>query len=84
MRRQHLHLPFSAVAAAIAIVRLVAFDVPIWNLFLLAVVLQCPLMMLFMMRGTHSGAAQPGRSAHEGPRQLPTRPTVARSTSAAR
>lgn len=49
MMRQHL--PYYAIAAAILIVGLVAFGVPISNLLFLGVILVCPLMMMFMVRG---------------------------------
>jgi DUF2933 family protein len=55
MMRQHL--PYYAIAAAILIVGLVALGVPISNLLFLGVVLVCPLMMLFMMRGMGAGHA---------------------------
>lgn len=90
MRRQHL--PLYAIATAIVTVGLVAFGLPVSSSFLLAFVLVCPLMMLFMMRGMHGGSGQGGsdrlrsaRSPHGGSRsQLPARPTVAQSASAAR
>ena len=53
MMRQHL--PYYAIAAAILIVGLAAFGVPVSNLLFLGVILICPLMMLFMMRGMHGG-----------------------------
>ena len=53
MMRQHL--PYYAIAAAILIVGLAAFGVPVSNLLFLGVILVCPLMMLFMMRGMHGG-----------------------------
>lgn len=53
MTRQHL--PYYAIAAAILIVGLVAFGVPVSNLLVFGFILVCPLMMLFMMRGMHGG-----------------------------
>jgi hypothetical protein len=53
MMRQHL--PYYAIAAAILIVGLVAFGVPVSNLIFLGFILVCPLMMLLMMRGMHGG-----------------------------
>ena len=87
MRRQHL--PFYAIAMAIVTVGLVAFGVLVSSLFVLAFVLVCPLMMLFMMRGVHGGSGQGGsdpvgRPHGESRSQLPARPTVAQSASAAR
>lgn len=53
MLRQHL--PYYAIAAAILIVGLVALGVPISKLLFLGVILVCPLMMMFMMRGMGAG-----------------------------
>jgi DUF2933 family protein len=53
MMRQHM--PYYAIAAAILIVGLAAVGVPVSNLLFLGVILVCPLMMLFMMRGMHGG-----------------------------
>jgi hypothetical protein len=47
-----------AVAVAIAVVGALALGVPVGTLGFLAVVLVCPLMMLFMMRGMHGGHGQ--------------------------
>jgi hypothetical protein len=55
MMRQHL--PYYAIAAAILIVGLVAFGVPVSNVLFLGLVLVCPLMMMFMMHGTGAGHA---------------------------
>jgi Protein of unknown function (DUF2933) len=65
MRRQHL--PFYAIAAAILIVGLVALGVPFSRLSFLAVVLICPLMMMFMMRGMHGGKGHGGADQTEHP-----------------
>jgi hypothetical protein len=65
MRRQHL--PFYAIAAAILIVGLVALGVPFSRLSVLAVVLICPLMMMFMMRGMHGGNGHGGADQTEFP-----------------
>lgn len=40
-----------AVAVAIAVVGVLWLEVPVADLVVLAVVLACPLMMIFMMRG---------------------------------
>ncbi|MGW3124079.1 DUF2933 domain-containing protein [Streptomyces sp. NPDC001107] len=54
-----------AVAVAIAVVGALALGVPVGTLALLAVVLACPLMMFFMMRGMH------GDGGHGTPRKSP-------------
>jgi hypothetical protein len=52
-----------AIALAILIVGLVALGVPASTLLFVALILACPLMMLFMMRGMHGG----GTTAHHNP-----------------
>ena len=42
-----------AVAVAIAVVGALALGVPLGDLAFLLIVLACPLMMFFMMRGMH-------------------------------
>lgn len=42
-----------ATAVAIAVVGALALGVPVGTLAILGVALACPLMMFFMMRGTH-------------------------------
>ncbi len=44
-----------AIALAIAVVGGLWLGVPVGTLVLLGLVLVCPLMMLFMMRGMHGG-----------------------------
>ncbi|MEU5894207.1 DUF2933 domain-containing protein [Streptomyces sp. NPDC047461] len=44
-----------AVVVAIAVVGVLALGVPLGDLAFLLIVLACPLMMFFMMRGTHGG-----------------------------
>ena len=44
-----------AVAVAVAIVGAMWLGVPLETLALLAIVLACPLMMVFMMAGMHGG-----------------------------
>ena len=53
MRRQSWGL--YAIALAILAVGLVALGVPASTLLLAALVLVCPLMMMFMMGGMHNG-----------------------------
>ncbi|RZU53205.1 DUF2933 family protein [Krasilnikovia cinnamomea] len=53
MKRQSWGL--YAIALAILVVGLVAFGVPAQTLLLAALVLTCPLMMIFMMSGMHGG-----------------------------
>ena len=55
-----------ALALAIVVVGALWAGVPVSTLAYLALVLACPLMMLFMMRGMHGG------DSHEhGPQQPP-------------
>ena len=66
MMRQHL--PHYAIAAAILIVGLVAFGLPVTNLIFFGLFLVCPLMMLIMMRGMHGGGGgdnSNGSTPHE-------------------
>lgn len=55
-----------AVAVAVAFVGAVWLGVPLGTLALLAIVLVCPLMMMFMMRGMHDGDHS-GGSKHRHP-----------------
>jgi hypothetical protein len=59
MRRQSWGL--YAIALAILVVGLVALGVPASTLLLAALVLVCPLMMMFMMGGMHSDHGTAGR-----------------------
>ncbi|MFD4606321.1 DUF2933 domain-containing protein [Streptomyces sp. NPDC058464] len=54
-----------AVAAAIAVVGALALGVPVGTIALLAIVLVCPLMMFFMMRGMHGDGGH--GTSHESP-----------------
>ena len=56
-----------AVAIAIAVVGALWLGVPIGTLALLGIVLVCPLMMMFMMRGMHGGDdhSERGDSDHQ-------------------
>ena len=67
MMRQHL--PYYAIAAAILIVGLVGFGVPVSNLLFLGVVLVCPLMMMLMMRGMGSGKAADRNDDDDAPKE---------------
>lgn len=49
------NLGLYAVAAAVLVVGAVAFDVPLGSLATLGLILVCPLMMFFMMRGMGGG-----------------------------
>ncbi|WP_405652802.1 DUF2933 domain-containing protein [Streptomyces sp. NBC_00019] len=44
-----------AIALAIAFVGALVLGMPVGSLALLAIVVACPLMMFFMMRGMHGG-----------------------------
>jgi hypothetical protein len=57
------NLGLYAIAIAIAVVGALWLGVPVGTLVLLAVVLACPLMMIFMMSGMHGGNDHDG-SAH--------------------
>jgi len=56
-----------AVAVAIAVVGALWVGLPVGTLALLAVVLACPLMMIFMMRGMHGGGSNGDGPGHHGP-----------------
>jgi hypothetical protein len=66
MRRQPWGL--YAIAAAILVVGLIAFGVPANALLFGAFVLVCPLMMMFMMGGMHSGHGGSNPGADPGTR----------------
>ena len=51
----HRNYGWYAIAIVIAFVGALAFGVPVATLAILGLVLTCPLMMFFMMRGTHDG-----------------------------
>lgn len=53
-----------AIALAILVVGLVALGVPTQTLLFAALVLVCPLMMIFMMSGMHGGHGRPGGTDH--------------------
>lgn len=75
MKRQHMQI--AAVAAILVVIGLLFAGVSASTLFLLAIVLACPLMMLFMHggHGGHGGgdheridrddAGMPGRGAND-------------------
>ncbi|MFF1298416.1 MULTISPECIES: DUF2933 domain-containing protein [unclassified Streptomyces] len=54
-----------AVAVAIAVVGALALGVPLGDLAFLLIVLACPLMMFFMMRGMHGGGMHGRGSGHD-------------------
>ncbi|WP_220137152.1 DUF2933 domain-containing protein [Streptomyces himalayensis] len=66
-----------AIALAIVLVGALALGLPLSTLVLLGIVLLCPLMMFFMMRGMHDGSGQDTDQAdrprfhdhHTGPRR---------------
>ena len=58
-----IHLKLVLAAAAVLVV-LAAFGVPVLsNLPLLGILLVCPLMMMFMMRGMNHGASRDDKTA---------------------
>jgi len=56
MKREQL--PLYAIALAVLIVGLVYAGVPLGTLVVLPLILACPLMMMFMMRGMGHGGAE--------------------------
>ncbi|TQK49977.1 DUF2933 family protein [Streptomyces sp. SLBN-118] len=52
-----------AIALAIVVVSALALGVPVGTLVLLGVVMVCPLMMFFMMRGMHGGHRGSGQDS---------------------
>jgi hypothetical protein len=64
MRREQL--PLYAIALAVLVVGLAFAGVPVSTLLVLPLILVCPLMMIFMMRGMdHEGPRHDQRSDHE-------------------
>ncbi len=53
-----------AIALAILVVGLVALGVPAGTLLIVALVLTCPLMMMFMMFGMHGGPGGADQNEH--------------------
>ena len=70
---RHMWLMLACCLAPIAaIIAVGAFGVPISTLLLAAIVLMCPLMMMFMMGGHgHGSAAQPSSPATPDNRSSP-------------
>ena len=73
-------LPGYAVALAVLIVGLVAAGVPLASFLIVPLVLACPLMMIFMMRGmgsmdhsSHDSARDQRRDGRRPVRLAPTR-----------
>jgi hypothetical protein len=62
MKRQHLGL--YAIALAILIVGLAFAGVPVQTMLFGLLVLACPLMMMFMMRG-HGGGSEQRKHDHD-------------------
>ena len=58
-------LPLYAVALAVLIVGLAFAGVPLSALFVLPIVLICPLTMFFMMRGKDHGSTAREKDDHE-------------------
>ena len=54
-----------AIAVAIAFVGALVLGMPLGSLALLAIVVACPLMMFFMMRGMHGGGMHGRGSGHD-------------------
>jgi hypothetical protein len=65
-------LPFYLLAAAVVVVGVLAFGVPTSSLWILGLVVLCPLMMMFMMGGMRSGGSDdPGGDAEGSSGDLP-------------
>ena len=67
-----------AIAVAIAVVGALALGVPVSTLGFLALVLVCPLMMLFMMRGMHGGNGHDAKGDDDRDRAAPHDHTTTR------
>jgi DUF2933 family protein len=65
MKHSNRMIPYLIGAAAVA-AALAAFGVPVASLAPFAIVLLCPLMMVFMMRGMGGMGAMHGREDHTG------------------
>jgi fatty acid desaturase len=75
MKREHL--PIYALALAVLIVGLVATGVSVTSLIVPLLVLACPVMMFFMMRGMHGGthgASSPDPPERRHDEHHPSRP----------
>lgn len=72
MRRQHL--PLYVIALAIVVVGLAFAGVPMSTLLFGLLVLACPLMMMFMMGGTHGGGGTPSADQDHDHRPTSGRP----------
>jgi hypothetical protein len=59
------HLPFYVIAA-ILLVGAIVFGVPTSSLWIVGLVVLCPLMMIFMMGGMHGGNGH-GEQGGDGP-----------------
>lgn len=72
MRREHML--YYAIGLGILIAGLAWAGVPTSTILVGLLVLGCPLMMMFMMRGMHGGGDAPGGEHHEEPRDTAKRP----------
>lgn len=64
-------LPFYVLGAAVLVVGVLAFGVPISSLWVLGLVILCPLMMMLMMGGMPSGGRNDAGGDAEDPGDLP-------------
>jgi hypothetical protein len=62
---KHTNYGMYAVAAAILVVGLAAFDVPIGSFAAFGLLLACPLMMILMMRGMGGHGGGHGMHGHD-------------------
>lgn len=65
------HIALYGVVAAIVVAGVVAFGLPASSLWLLALLVVCPLMMVFMMRGMHGDHGHVDNADHEGVKAAP-------------
>ena len=59
------HIALYGLAAAILVAGVVTFGLPASSLWLLALLVVCPLMMVFMMRGMHGDHGHVDHADHE-------------------
>lgn len=65
------NLGLFAVAIAIALVGALWLGLPVVTIAVLGLVLVCPMMMIFMMRGMYGGGGQDQHGSDEGERYDP-------------
>lgn len=76
MKRQHM--VFFGIAAAVLVVTVTALGISPPTLFVVAFLVLCPLMMLFMMGGMHGGMGD-GEQRHDEHPHEDARPSAYQS-----